>query len=317
MNFAGDLLRSAGHKLVGGAKSILGAPGSAGVELFGTNVPLFPLISYRNHFLRCLSSWSGSIPNQFMWLVLIDRFPPAIQTSMLQYYEPVGDGGKIGNNIDSNVRTVTSAIYQRIAGCVFAQGVSIPNEAVTYDYANTSNPRGFLGGLYSNARGNLQPLVIQMTETNTSFTDFVIRPWTILTSHLGLVARPGDVPENGEVDPRNIKTNITVIQLAKTYQKRSSVQRKVWRFYNCAPFQTDVNNLVRETEGNVINMSTQWHYTHYTVGGLPFVPVEEIIDNFGTGQLTNIINGITQVTGNSPLNKVSEAAKKVAPRVFG
>lgn len=316
MNFAGDLLRSAGNKLVGGAKSILGNPGSASIDLFGTNVPLFPLISYRNHFLRTLSSWSGSIPNQFMWLVLIDRFPPAIQTSMLQHYEPVGDGGKIGNNIDKTTRTVTSAIYQRIGGCVFAQGVDIPGETLTTGYSNVTKPRGFIGGQYSDKRGDPAQMTLSFLETNSSFNDFVIRPWIILASHLGLVARPGDVPENGDIDPRNIKTNITVIQLAKTYQKRSSVQRKVFRFYNCVPFSIQASNLATNASA-MQTYSTQWSYSNYTVGGLPFVPIEEIIESFGSGQITNIINGITQVTGTSPLNKVSEAAKKVAPRVFG
>lgn len=316
MNFAGNLLRSAGNKLVGGAKSILGNPGAASIDILGTNVPLFPLISYRNHFLRMLSTWSGSIPNQFMWMVLIDRFPPAIQTSMLQHYEPTGDGGKIGNNIDKNTRTVTSAAYQRIGGCVFAQGVNVPGESMSVGYSNVTKPRGFIGGLYTDRRADLQTMTLQFLETNTSFNDFVIRPWIILGSHLGLVARPNDVPENGDIDPRNIKTNITVIQLAKTYQKRSSVERKVFRFYNCIPISLENSNLATNASQAQL-MSTQWHYTHYTVGGLPFVPIEEIINSFGAGQIGNIINGITQTTGTSPLNSVSDAAKKVAPRVFG
>lgn len=316
MNFAGNLLRSAGQKLIGGAKSILGAPGSAAIQLFGTNVPLVPLVSYRNHFLRMLSTWSGSIPNQFMWLVLIDNFPAAVSTTMLQNYEPVGEGDKIGNNIDKNVAVTTNALNQRVAGCVFAQGVNIPGETVTFQYAKVPKQRGFIGGLYAEPRTDLQPLTIQFLETNTSFIDFVIRPWAILTSHLGLVARPGDIPENGEVDIRNIKTNITVIQLAKTYQKRSSVQRKVWRFYNCAPASVDAANLPSNASA-MQTYNTTWHYTHYTVGGIPFVPVEEIIKNFSSGKLAGILNGITQVTGIDPVKEGIKRAKKLAPRVFG
>lgn len=310
MNFAGDLLRSVGGKLGTAAKSILGAPGSASIDLFGTNVPLVPLISYRDHFLRMLSTWSGSIPNQFMFLVLIDNFPQAINTNLMHTYEPIGEGDKIGNNIDKNYRVTTNAMYQRIAGCVFAQGVNIPGEQVSYKQEKIPNARGFLPGLAAGVRGDPMPLTIQFLETNTSFIDFVIRPWTILAGHLGLVARPGDIPEEGMMDSNNIKTNITIIQLAKTYQGRSSVQRKVWRFYNCVPYRIPSQEVVTTgAEAKIFN--SEWYYTNYTVGGLPFVPIEEIIKSFSSGSIPNIINGITQITGIDPIQKAKSLAKKI------
>lgn len=316
MNFAGDLLRSAGQKLIGGAKSIIANPGAAGIQLFGTNVPLTPLVSFRNHFLRQLSTWSGSIPNQFQFLILIDHFPAAVSTSMLQKVEPVGDGDGVANNIDKNVAVTTNYLNQKVAGCIFAQGCTIPGETVQRNYAKTSKQRGFLGGLYADPRQDMEPLTLQFLETNTSFIDFVIRPWVILTGHLGLVARPGDVPENGETDAKNIKTNITIIQLAKTYQKRSSVQRKVWRFYNCAPASVDQAQLASNAT-QMQTYNTQWYYTNYTVGGIPFIPVEEIIENFSSGKISSILNGITQVTGIDPVKLAMNKAKKIAGGVFG
>lgn len=308
MNFAGNLIKA--------ARGIVRNPGSAGINLFGTNVPLVPLVSYRNHFLRQLETWSGSIPNQFMWLLLFDNFPAAVSTSMLQHHEPVGEANGIGNNIDKNLAVSTDYLNQRVAGCVFAQGVALPGETVGYNRAKVANQRGFIGGLHTDTRQDFEPLTIQFLETNTSFIDFVIRPWTILTGHLGLVARPGDIPENGETDIRNIKTNITVIQLAKTYQQRSSVQRKVWRFYNVTPASLDQSQL--STNGTDMQLyNTSWFYSHYTVGGLPFIPVEEIVKNFSSGKLTGIIRGITQVTGIDPVEKAVQAAKNIAGGVFG
>lgn len=310
MNFAGDLLRSAGQKLAGGAKSILSNPGAASIQLFGTNVPLTPLVSFRNHFLRQLSTWSGSIPNTFQFLVLIDHFPAAVSTAMLQKVEPTGDGDGVQNNIDKNLAVTTSYLNQKVAGCIFAQGCNIPGETVQRNYAKVPKQRGFLGGLYADPRQDMTPLTLQFLETNTSFIDFVLRPWVILTGHLGLVARPGDVPENGETDLKNIKTNITIIQLAKTYQKRSSVQRKVWRFYNCAPASISEANLASNgTEMQTFN--TQWYYTNYSVGGIPFIPVEEIIKNFSSGKISSIINGITQVTGVDPVQAAISKAKGI------
>jgi len=309
MNFAGDLLRSAGGALKGAASSVLQNPAGGAIELLGTNVPLVPLVSYRNHFLRMLSTWSGSVPNQFMWLLLIDHIPPVVSTAMLQNLEPVGDGDKIGNNIDKNLRTTSSYMYQKVAGCYFAQGINLPGENASYKYMGPPKSRGFIGGLYAEPRAPLAQLDIQFLETNTSFLDFVIRPWIITASHLGLVARPGDDPESGAIDPMNIKTNMTVIQLAKTYQKRSSVQRKIFRFFNCVPFQMAAqNNPTNASAPQLIN--TQWNYTHYTVGGIPFIPVEEIISSFSSGSIPNIINGVTQIAGVDVVGKSINAAKK-------
>ena len=192
----GDLLKTS-SQLVKNSPigSVLKTPGSAGVELFGTNVPLWPLINYRDHFLRMLETWSGSIPVTFQWLVLIERFPTALYTDLIQQLEPGKDGEKKGWNIKKNVGVSTSYANQRIAGCVFAQGIDVPGEQMSgLDYVNPEGEgkRGFFGGLKGGHRVPVSPLTMEFLETNTSFADFVIRPWILLGSHLGLVARPND-----------------------------------------------------------------------------------------------------------------------------
>ena len=57
--------------------------------------------------------------------------------------------------------------------------------------------------------------------------------------------------------------------------------------------------------------NSEWYYTNYTVGGLPFVPIEEIIKSFSSGSIPNIINGITQITGIDPIQKAKSLAKKI------
>jgi len=299
--------RSPVDVLKDGAKSILRNPGAAGIDIFGTNVPLWPLISYRDHFLRVLETWSGSIPNQFQWLVLIDHFPVPLYTDLLQQLEHT-DGEKKGWNIERNATVLTNPIYQRVAGCVFAQGVNIPGEAVSMAYAKPTKNRGFLGTLYTDNRADLQPLTVTFLETNTSFADFVIRPWILLNSHLGMVARPGDSPTSRS--PLNIKTNITVIQLGKTFQKRSAVTRKMWRYYNCVPMSISNSNL--PYDGTAIQTyDTQWLYSHYSVEGLPYIPLDSIIKKFSLGQAFNIFNAGQQLglfgKGNSAQAQVDSA----------
>ena len=287
------------RKLPTPVQKILDNPGHAGIELLGTNVPLWPLVSYRNHFLRILESWSGSIPNQFQWLALIDMFPTALYSDLIQHVEGT-DGAKVGWNIERNVETLTGYPYQRIAGCVFSQGANIPGERVGVAYSKTNKNRGFIGGLHTTNRDDFQPLTLEFLETNTSFADFVIRPWIVLASHLGLVARPGDFDTGSIYDPSskrsalNIKTNITLIQLGKTYQKRSSVPRKIWKFYDCVPVSMNNNNLPYDGT-DVKRYDVQWYYSKYSVEGLPFIPIEDIIENFSSGSLLNILNAAGQI----------------------
>lgn len=43
-----------------------------------------------------------------------------------------------------------------------------------------------IGGLHSEGRGNFPTLEVDFLETNYSFTDFVLRPWSIAVAHNGL-----------------------------------------------------------------------------------------------------------------------------------
>ena len=317
----GDLLKTSAQLVKNSpVGSVLETPGSAGVELFGTNVPLWPLINYRDHFLRMLETWSGSIPLQFQWLVLIERFPTALYSDLLMQLEPGKDGEKKGWNIKKNVGVTTNYANQRIAGCVFAQGLNIPGESMAgldYSQPDGGPKRGFVGGLKGGDRAPFAPLTMEFLETNTSFADFVIRPWIILGSHLGLVARPADNDSAGQLDPQNVKTNITVIQLAKTYQKRSTVPRKTWKFYNCVPMTINDNNLPYDST-DVKRYDVQWKFSDYSVEGMPFIPIEEIIKGFGTGQLLNIMNGAQQlgVIGGGKTDAAADAigAARSSPR---
>ena len=43
------------------------------ISLLGTNLPLAPLISFRDNFLESMSQWTNSIPRQTQFIVLFDR----------------------------------------------------------------------------------------------------------------------------------------------------------------------------------------------------------------------------------------------------
>tara|TARA_R110000851_G_scaffold254244_1_gene406713 strand:+ start:721 stop:1599 length:879 start_codon:yes stop_codon:yes gene_type:complete len=273
--------------------NLLGSAGGPSLKLFGTNLPFSPLLSYRDHFLNMLETWSASIPNKFLWLVWIDEFPQLLTTDVIRSYEKNGKTGEAWN-IKRNVKTLTALHYQTIQGCIFAQGVNIPGEQYSTAYAEIPNTRGLVPVVYGDTRAAPQELTIEFRETNTSFTDFLIRPWLILSSHLGMVARPGDQPERGQKDPKNIKTRIRVVQLGKTVAGRSSIQRKIFTFHDCVP--TKLNNSSLTYDGDEVQVyDTTWAYRNYTVEGLPWLPIDKIVKDLSTGNIFNIVNSLQQL----------------------
>jgi hypothetical protein len=96
-------------------------------SLFGFNIPGVPLISAQEYFLTQMESWFSSIPLNSQWVVLIDTYPRAISSDIIQNLEYVG-GDKKGWDVSQPKGILTSYFYQKVVGCLFAQGVNIPNE---------------------------------------------------------------------------------------------------------------------------------------------------------------------------------------------
>jgi hypothetical protein len=228
-----------------------------------------------DHFLQSLGNWNTAIPLQFHWLLTFssptfpgphghsntaDAIPPgttdfqhaATQTTPSTLFrEPVGwnattFGAQASILNDKNMNTF---------GCILAQGVVIPGESMSVDMPTVPNPMGFLPGVVGAARAPMAQLTVQFRETNTSFTDSVIRPWIIAASHLGLVARKGG---------SNIKRDIHVMQLAKIASGHSLVVRKAFTFHNCTPISMDSSNLTHDSTALQL-YTTQWHFTNYAV----------------------------------------------------
>ncbi len=253
-------------------------PGAANI-LNGGGI-FSPIVSPRDYFLQVLEDWYTSIPMGTQWIIFINPFPTAVTTTVIQNLERI-DGSKNEWDIDQAVSILTSNANQVVQGCIFAQNVAIPPERFSYDQISINNSRGFLPGLIGKARDfSAQTLNIDLLETNTSFVDFVVRPWVILGSHFGMVARPGDTPTSR--DPNNMKSTITVMQYAKTLQNVNMVPRKVWTFFNCMPVQTGNENLDYKGEpGEPITYNTQWVYTNYTIENNLYLPIADIVNNIG------------------------------------
>lgn len=271
-------------------------------SLYGLNVPGVPLVSAQEYFLVQMESWFSSIPLNSQWVVLIDRYPKAISTDIIQNLEYIG-GDKKGWDVSEPKRILTSHFYQKVLGCIFAQGVNIPPESFSVSPLAIKNNRGFVPGLIAGDRvpyANNNPLVIEFRETNTSFMDMVIRPWVILASHYGFVARPG-----GENDIRNIKATVTIMQYTRSFQRISQIPRKVWTFYNCVPYQVAEQSLSYSPDTEYEKYQTFWTFTNYTVHSNLYLALPNIINRITNGTVPVISpfqNNNNATTRNLPTN---------------
>ncbi len=268
LNAVGDAIQGVSNLTRGALGGSLAQPN---FNIFGTNIPGVPLVSFRNNFIRSMETWIGALPLRTQWIVLIDRFPAGLNSNILQTLEPI-QGDKRGFDIDRAKAFLTSYPAQSMVGCIFAQGADIPDDTNATAVANIPNNRGFIPGRISGNRSAFNPLTLQFRETNSSFIDHVIRPWVILGSHAGLVAR--DSNNSPELDP---KCNITIVQYTRSFQKVSQIPRKVWHFYDCMPTSVANRNLTYDTESMDVYTS-QWYYSRYTVTDNLYLPLPDLID---------------------------------------
>ena len=290
-------LNSIGQNIagIGTGSNPLFAPQIA--QLFGLNIPGVPIISTRDYFLTQMESWFTAIPMSTQWIVLIDRYPPGLKTSLIQGLERI-DGSKTGFDIDGAKNILTSFPLQKVIGCLFASSVTIPNEGYAVESASVENNRGFLPGVIAGGRNLEAPVLdLQFRETNTSFIDFVIRPWVILASHYGFVARD---PNNYNEAIKNMKVNVHIMQYTRTRAGVSQVPRKIWNFYNCVPFTVNEETL-EYTEEKLMNFNTRWTYSNYTVSNNLYLPIVEIINNFAQNGAPSIGNPSLFKGFNSPV----------------
>ena len=248
-------------------------------ELFGFNIQGAPLISTRDYFLLQLESWLTAIPLQSQWIVLIQPFPSCINTNILQGLERTGGDYK-NYNIDQAKNLLTSYGFQKVNGCLFAQSVTLPSETMKTTTANVDNARGFLPGILSDGRTPASTLNISFLETNTSFSDFIIRPWVIAAEHFGFVARENDTTTKR--DSRNVKSTVYVLQYTRTFQNVSMIPRKVWTFFNCAPTSVSTKTLGYEEPNSAPTIQTTWTYTDYALSNSLYLPLPNIIDKISS-----------------------------------
>jgi hypothetical protein len=214
-------------------------------------------------YLDVLSDWASTIALESQWFLYFDL----ASVNALK-----GDLGATVRNYDSGSpaswgisSATTSGLlkdkYQlsteSLVGCVFARQVTLPAEKI-----NASNEgveyASYLGPATSSNRDPYNKLSIVFTESNASFIDLILRPWSILVGYNGLVARaPGS--------PKNVKCDFAdVVFLAKNGSGNAMSKRKIFRFYNIAPVSVTGLSQTYAAEGMIYG-NVDFVYDYYSV----------------------------------------------------
>ncbi len=234
------------------------------------------------YFLDKLGTWPSGVAFASQWFVILDiNSVPALKGSSL-----INNIKKLEPKwaIDANVSAQLMASQNQdnpdqLIGCIFAREVDYPGETIDANYENI-DAAGILTPPTSSGRKNYNNFSIDILETNASFVDFVLRPWTILVGQNGLIARASG-------SNKNIRCPlIKVYLLAKAGEDTQFEVRKSINFVNAAP--VSVGGFVHS----------------YEQEGLKISKVEFVYDYsfISSEQATNYVGGSNFSGGNNTSN---------------
>jgi hypothetical protein len=241
---------------------------------------------FQSYFLSLFNNWEFAIPNNFMFIVYIDPFPAALNAQDFILYEG-SDGSRRHNDINMAVNKLTNSKYQTSpAGCMFANGVNLPADRFEVNHVTlpAMHTRGYIPGVIAEGRAAFTPLNLNFRETNLSFVHCILRPWVILASHFGFVARPPG-------DKKNIKSNITIIQLGKNGPDAELLNRKIYKFYDAVPYNIPTYELSHQ-QSPTTNITVEWAFSRYTIETLPEIGVNTVLNDANNNPFSRFLGNI-------------------------
>lgn len=237
------------------------------------------------YYNQILNAWPTTIALESQWYIYIDFSSVGVIRKNFNNINKYDNASGSDNNStnywnlpNQTIENLTSDKNQgqtdNLIGCVFARDVTVPSESV--DASNRGlDYGGYQAPAVASHRDKYSKLSISFNETNSSFLDFVIRPWIVSVGYFGLVARDFS-------DDRSVKASLLdVLYLGKTGSKSPSIIRKKFRFFNVAPIRID-------------SMTNQ-----YSSEGLKYSKVDFVYDNYCVIDPTNGEQQDTSISNNN------------------
>ena len=267
-----------GRSLTDYVKGLTGGKNAPAVAQYINNITTAtgaPILTRKN-FMQILESWEAALPLQSLWMVFF-RVPAIVQDEVMNSWgEHIVKFPKKEGGVTVAQRLLNKDKFQTTMGCAFAQTVSLPPEQVTIDQVGIPNSRGFLPGPVINQRQKFASVNIEFLETNLSFVDFLIRPWTVLGSHFGAVARDPSVKITADIMLVNFSRAGTDFNYKPVHtnggytdyvplNERGFVPRKIWMFSDCMPITIAQERYSHTTDASPDRRDTEWIFRRYQV----------------------------------------------------
>ena len=206
-----------------------------------------------------LSSRAGALPKEAQWVVAwegagntantINGIPKVI--TRVNEFEP-GNGW----DITAGFNAITADAFNGNMGCMFAQSVLIPGDSFQAQPDAGIQKNGLTQAYLGQGRNMPSNLVISFLNSNVDFVDNVIRPWVIMTSHLGLVARTGDL---------NYRTNVSFYKLGVTGPDTPPTLLLQYHFTGVCPISVDGHEYTYANYSSPIRRSATFIYNYYNI----------------------------------------------------
>jgi hypothetical protein len=201
-----------------------------------------------------LSTPAGALPKGPLWVVTFDFDADLKNTiSQAKQYEPQLPESW---EIESALEAITTNTYQTTKGCVLAQSINIPGESLITSFEGTQS-NGFIRSRIGLGRQDFETLNISFLNTNVNFVDNVIRPWTVMTGHLGMIARPKE--------KKYRCNNVELIRLGVLSPDKPPVEIQKFNFYGVCPISVETEQLNYSSSSNPITKSAMFAFQWYTV----------------------------------------------------
>lgn len=205
------------------------------------------------YFLQILSTPAGSLPKGAQWIVAFEDLPGKILPGIANALKYEGKEWQI----QSAAEVVTGELYQNTSGCVFCQAIGLPSESMTANLGGDLQENAFLRGFVGQGRNQDTSMRMTFLDTNVSFADNFLRPWSISTANFGLIAR-----EDGD---KQYRTNAHYYKLGSYSSKQPPVVTMKVSFYGICCVGVTQEEYSYNTASSPINREATFIYNYYSI----------------------------------------------------
>ena len=280
----------------------------ANQALGATNLPGSPEIVSQNlegiygYFLANLLQSTNSIPVKPLWLCFMDTIPNTSQraSELDQHY-----GGAPHELALGHTAALAGIDMRGAKAALLCQECSVPGEEFSVSRPGNQTG-GFIAGGVGAPRTSFSTAKIAYLETNYSFTDYVIRPWNIVSSFESLKLAP--------------RTNITMINFAKAGSDTQFKPRKIITLHGCVPVSIESEPYTYSGNDMVVR-ETQWHFDSYTVKSGQLITSSNLLGTlsrvFNTDSIEDIGDSALTAAGGLIANTLTNLAGDFGSAVEG